>query len=100
MHANNKDFEITIPRPTFGDHITVEVLGSNADDYVGQHQDLIIFDEYALCNPTFWYVNLSPMILKRKNPKVIFSGTPRGDNHFNEERKRIEKSDRGAVFVF
>lgn len=55
--------------------------GQNADDIKGVGLDGVVLDEYGSMNPNIWVEAVRPM-LSDKMGWALFTGTPKGYNHF------------------
>ena len=67
---------------------TLQLVGSNNfDSLVGSPPVGLVFSEYALSNPTAW-AYMRPILLENGG-WAAFNSTPRGKNHFKEDRKSV-----------
>lgn len=63
----------------------------NPDALRGAYWDGVILDEYAQMNPDMWEEIILPSITDRQG-WVVFSGTPKGMNHFYDTFNLAQKS--------
>lgn len=80
-------------RADFPNGSRVKLYGTLEPDAVrGIYSDGVVFDEYQDTNPKIWTEVIRPAISDRKG-FVIFSGTPKGNNHFYDIHKYAEGRD-------
>jgi hypothetical protein len=85
---NEADLRIDIPRGK--DRIRFMLLGSeNLGSLKGLYLDGAVLDEYSEMNPLIWREVIRPALADRHtlDPRYgwgVFSGTPKGENHFFE----------------
>lgn len=92
MSPNEQDLRIDIPRQSLNDNLRFMLLGG--DNYVslkGIYLDGAILDEFGEMHPGAWREAIRPTLSDRIG-WTIFSGTPKGRNHFYEMYKYATES--------
>lgn len=78
----------------------IQLYGSeNPDSFRGQYFDGVILDEYGDQNPVIWTDVVRPALSDRLG-WALFIGTPKGHNHFREQRDRAEKESNWGLLEF
>jgi phage terminase large subunit len=81
---NESKLRCTIPRPWLDDTVTYYLLGAESPDSIrGIYLDGVIFDEYAVMQPSIFGEVVRPALADREG-WAIFIGTPKGMNHFHD----------------
>lgn len=78
----------------------IQILGADKPDRIrGEYFDGVFIDEYALCPPNLYGEVVRPT-LSDYGGWVVFSGTPKGRNHFHEKLKdaREEKENENEAW--
>lgn len=77
-HTNNQQMKIELKNGSI-----IRIIGSdNPNSIVGTNPVGIVFSEYAIQDPTIWYL-LRP-VLDENGGWAVFNSTPRGANHFKD----------------
>ncbi len=72
----------------------VQILGADKPDRIrGEYFDGVAIDEYAMIPPGLWEAVIRPTLSDYKG-WVIFSGTPKGRNHFYDICERAKESEK------
>jgi len=71
----------------------------NYDSLRGSGLDMVVVDEYASIDPEAWTAVLRPALSDRRG-RALFSGTPRGYDHFYDLYQAVQGDPEWSTFQF
>jgi len=71
----------------------------NYDSLRGSGLDMVVIDEYASIDPEAWTAVLRPALSDRRG-RALFSGTPRGYDHFYDLYQAVQGDPEWSTFQF
>lgn len=77
---NESELRIDLP----GNRVIKVVGADNEEALRGKYSDITVLDEYQGMNPDLLPAIIRPTLLRRKNSRLIITGTPLGKNQFHE----------------